>query len=469
MPREAAELLMCMKKEGISPSLASFNRLLAALVSAGRFDETLRLFSEFVDSEKSRVRLDTFTYNVVIRGLCGEKRMQDANDMFAEMLRRKVVPNRVTFNTLIHGYCKVGDLEEAFRVRDRMKARGVSPNLVTFNSLLSGLCQAQRMEEAKQLLEEMETHGFVPDEYTYANLFNGHSRCGGTESADSLWGLYREMSTNGVQLNDYTCSILLNGLCREGKMTEAEEVLKNLSFTPNTVMYNTVVDGYCRLADMNRALSTVQWMETIGILEEMGEKGFKPDGVSFGTLINCLCKEGNLLEAESLLRDMECRGVSPNVQVYNMLVHGYSKRRKDFRSRRIGSHAERNGNLEESNDLAIDMKAKGLVLNALTYDTLVKGHCQLKDFTGAYLWCKEMFEKGFLLRAYTCNELIIGLRREDTFRLKVKPGKTYLIRLINAALNDDLPLQYCDADAIYLKLSAQTLSSSLLDRPPMSF
>jgi len=45
----------------------------------------------------------------------------------------------------------------------------------------------------------------------------------------------------------------------------------------------------------------------------------------------------------------------------------------------------------------------------------------------------------------------------DTFRLKVKPGKTYLLRLINAALNDELffsianhSLTVVEADAVYV-------------------
>lgn len=46
----------------------------------------------------------------------------------------------------------------------------------------------------------------------------------------------------------------------------------------------------------------------------------------------------------------------------------------------------------------------------------------------------------------------------DTFRLKVQPGKTYLLRLINAALNDELffsianhTLTVVEADAVYVK------------------
>ncbi|XP_031276206.1 laccase-17-like [Pistacia vera] len=63
--------------------------------------------------------------------------------------------------------------------------------------------------------------------------------------------------------------------------------------------------------------------------------------------------------------------------------------------------------------------------------------------------------------AYTINGLpgpLYNCSAEDTFKLKVKPGKTYLLRLINAALNDELffsianhTLQIVDVDAIYVK------------------
>ncbi|MFS8035304.1 putative laccase [Helianthus anomalus] len=63
--------------------------------------------------------------------------------------------------------------------------------------------------------------------------------------------------------------------------------------------------------------------------------------------------------------------------------------------------------------------------------------------------------------AYTFNGLpgpLYNCSAKDTFKLKVKPGKTYLLRLINAALNDELffsianhTLTIVEADAIYTK------------------
>ncbi|KAL7595343.1 hypothetical protein Lser_V15G28002 [Lactuca serriola] len=63
--------------------------------------------------------------------------------------------------------------------------------------------------------------------------------------------------------------------------------------------------------------------------------------------------------------------------------------------------------------------------------------------------------------AYTFNGLpgpFYNCSAKDTFKLKVKPNKTYLLRLINAALNDELffsianhTLRVVEADAIYVK------------------
>ncbi|XP_074341580.1 laccase-17-like [Apium graveolens] len=63
--------------------------------------------------------------------------------------------------------------------------------------------------------------------------------------------------------------------------------------------------------------------------------------------------------------------------------------------------------------------------------------------------------------AYTFNGLpgpLYNCSSKDTFKLKVKPGKTYLLRFINAALNDELffgianhSLTVVEADAIYVK------------------
>ncbi|RCV28085.1 hypothetical protein SETIT_5G377800v2 [Setaria italica] len=70
--------------------------------------------------------------------------------------------------------------------------------------------------------------------------------------------------------------------------------------------------------------------------------------------------------------------------------------------------------------------------------------------------------------AFTINGLpgpLYNCSAKDTFKLKVQPGKTYMLRIINAALNDELffsiaghPLTIVDVDAVYIKpITVETL------------
>ncbi|KAM3333661.1 hypothetical protein ACQJBY_028645 [Aegilops geniculata] len=70
--------------------------------------------------------------------------------------------------------------------------------------------------------------------------------------------------------------------------------------------------------------------------------------------------------------------------------------------------------------------------------------------------------------AFTINGLpgpLYNCSAKDTFKLKVKPGRTYMLRIINAALNDELffsiaghPLTIVDVDAVYIKpITVETL------------
>ncbi|KAK1567258.1 hypothetical protein Q3G72_009948 [Acer saccharum] len=290
MPVEALQLYSSLRKDGGFPSLASLNLLLDCLVTCHRFEDIvdsgfqpdkftyekavqaavkigdLKRAREVVDLMKKRgVRPNVFIYNVLIGVLCKEKKMRDAGKLFDEMCKRNLVPTRLTYNTLIDGYCKAAELGKAFGLRERMKIENVEANLVTFNSLLSGLCKAKRMEEAKKVCQEMEANGFVPDWFTYSILFDGFSRTG---DGEGVIALYKEAIGKGARINSYTCSILSEEIF--GK--EMENVL-----VPNDVMFNTIVNGYCRRGDINRAIFTIEQMENCGV---------RSNCITFNSLIN---------------------------------------------------------------------------------------------------------------------------------------------------------------------------------------
>ncbi|CAA0830392.1 Pentatricopeptide repeat-containing protein -mitochondrial [Striga hermonthica] len=134
-------------------------RQIRSAVKLGDVGRGLELMSLM---KNSGWRPSWFVYNVLISGLCKERRLGDARKLFDEMRRLNVAPTTVTYNTLIDGYCKSWDLEGAFVFRERMKNDKVDTNIVTYNTLLSGLCKMGRMDEANKVWGKWRPMGSFP-------------------------------------------------------------------------------------------------------------------------------------------------------------------------------------------------------------------------------------------------------------------------------------------------------------------
>ncbi|KAB5539161.1 hypothetical protein DKX38_016694 [Salix brachista] len=470
------------------------------------YEKLLRHFKEICHLELRKVVPNVFVYNVLIGGLCKDKRIRDAEKLFGEMYVRNLVPNTVTFNTLIDGYCKAGEVDLAFGLRERMKKEKVEPSIITFNSLLSGLCKARRIEEARSMLKEIESNGFVPDGFTYSIILDGLLKS--DDGAGAALDLYREAIGKGVKIDNFTCSILLNGLCKEGKVEKAVEVLKSLvehGLVPGEVIYNTIVNGYCQIGDMDKAILTIEQMESRGlrpnciafnsvigkfcelqmidkaeewvkkmvgkgiapsvetynilidgygrlcdfsrcfqVLEEMEGNGEKPNVISYGSLINCLCKDRKVLEAEMVLRDMVGRGVLPNANIYNMLIDGCCTV----------------GKLKEALRFFDEMSKNEIGATIVTYNALIKGLCKMGKLKEA----EEMFflitSTGHCPDVITYNSLISGYSNAGNLQKCLELYETMKKLGLKPTINTFHPLiSGCSKEGIKLK---ETLFNEML-------
>ncbi|XP_047333930.1 pentatricopeptide repeat-containing protein At5g12100, mitochondrial-like [Impatiens glandulifera] len=481
LPNEATEVYTLIKGEGKCSYWPSFKLFLESLVSLGQHRKTIDIICEIVNlgfhvdkfayskAIQSAVKLgelvkamdflndmrrrgmnpNGFIYNILISGLCKEKRIEDARKMFDEMIDRKVVPNAVSFNTLIDGYCKIGDLEKAFDVRERMKVANVEPTIVTFNTLLGGLCRKQMLDKARNLSVEMKARGFSPDGFTLSILFDELIR---NNDVESPLAMFEELlEKKGVNVNAHALTVLVNGLCKHAKMDKAEEILKKSierGFVPTEILFNTIIDGYCRANDVEKALTTLgsivptsiafnsiirhfyvsdrmneatEWVKKMvekglfpnlqtyntlidgygksrqfdkcfEILDTMESQGITPNVVTYGSIVNSLCKEMRLIDAETTMRDMVKKGVNANTRIYNMLIHGYCT---------IGM-------MEDANRLFEEMVQKGLSPNVVTCNALIHSLCKKGRMEEAEAMASRVLE----LNVITYNILISGYSME---------------------------------------------------------
>ncbi|CAI9755198.1 unnamed protein product [Fraxinus pennsylvanica] len=84
--------------------------------------------------------------------------------------------------------------------------------------------------------------------------------------------------------------------------------MREKEICPSVQSCNILIDSYGRSRQFEKCLQ---------ILEEMENNRLRPNVISYGSLLNCLCKDGRLLEAEVLFKHMVNRSIWPNVQIYN--------------------------------------------------------------------------------------------------------------------------------------------------------
>lgn len=86
-----------------------------------------------------------------------------------------------------------------------------------------------------------------------------------------------------------------------------------MGYQPNTVFLNTLLLGLCINDEV---------MKAFHFHNDLIMKGFKMNQVSYGVLINGLCKVGEYGAYVRILRQIESQLVTPNAVMYNTSIDG---------------------------------------------------------------------------------------------------------------------------------------------------
>ncbi|CAK9138390.1 unnamed protein product [Ilex paraguariensis] len=186
--------------------------------------------------------------------------------------------------------------------------------------------------------------------------------------------------------------------------------MAGMGAAPNVQTYNTQIDRYGQSYQFERCFE---------ILEEMENKGLKLNVLSCDSVINCLCKDGRLLEVEVILKTMEDGRVSTNAQIYNMLIDGHCIGGKMRDASRFFKEMLRN-----DITLTLVIKDQNFVLGLCKKDKVAEAEemaLQIKskehgDVKKAFALHHEMLNRGIHPDRMTYNSLIMGCFKEGKFQ-----------------------------------------------------
>ncbi|KAI3458806.1 hypothetical protein Pfo_015469 [Paulownia fortunei] len=223
--------------------------------------------------------------------------------------------------------------------------------------------------------------------------------------------LFKDICNLGIPVDEYTMSIAINSYClsnrvdfgfsvlgwffKRGCVPDAftfSTLLKGLRLCKlNVVTYGTVIDGLCKAGNTAMAIELLRVMEK-GVMIDCK---IYPNLLTFNSLIDAFCKEGLVDEAKDVLRIMMQKNVVPDVVSYNSLMDGYCLQ----------------GQLDEARNVFDSMASKNITPDIRSFNILINGYCRNMKIDDAMHLFHEMPRKGLKPNVVTYSSLLQGLFR----------------------------------------------------------
>ncbi|KAK4743050.1 hypothetical protein SAY87_001051 [Trapa incisa] len=306
------------------------------------------------------------------------------------------VKNTKVCNAYLRGLFKSRKAREALKVLDEMLERDseLPPSDITGEIVFSALLRREYTEtvtedEIAELVMKFGRHGIFPDSIKLSKLITRLSKSGKIEKA---WDFLQEIFRLGGPVEAGLCNALLSGFGWANdinKMNKLLRKMKEMNVEPNIVTFGILINHLCKFRRLDDALEVFKQMNGEG--NDGISICVKPDAVIYNTLINGLCKVGRQQEGLELLEKMKLQsGCSPTTVTYNCLIDNYCK----------------SGEIERARALFDRMSEEGLVPNEITLNILVDGMSKNGRINSAVQLLREMKVIGLTPSAKIYTSLI---------------------------------------------------------------
>nr|KAJ0228022.1 hypothetical protein LSAT_V11C100005310 [Lactuca sativa] len=273
------------------------------------------------------------------------------------------------------------------------------PPVRQFNHILIKIAKMKQYPTAISLILDHDLLGFnssvKPNLYTFSIAINCFCHTGRVDLGFSVYGKVVKL---GYKPDSAIINTLIRGLCDNGNICEAlkfSEMNMNNGLQPTVVTFGTIINGICKKDGPQAAHRFLQLVEET--------KGFHLGATEYNTIINGLCKDRHLTEAREIYFEMEKKGILPDVITFNSLIQGYCNL----------------GLWEKVNGLSTEMKDQGISYDVVTFSILVHYWFKQGRTEEAHKIIKLMLESGMKPDTYMYTSVIHGyclLRKVDYAR-----------------------------------------------------
>nr|GMC78826.1 putative pentatricopeptide repeat-containing protein At1g12700, mitochondrial [Ipomoea batatas]GMD44334.1 putative pentatricopeptide repeat-containing protein At1g12700, mitochondrial [Ipomoea batatas]GME18830.1 putative pentatricopeptide repeat-containing protein At1g12700, mitochondrial [Ipomoea batatas] len=432
-------------KCGLEFNVVTFNTLIKGLFLDNKIVEAVGLFKKLVRENVCKV--DQITYGTVIDGLCKSGHTQNALDLLIVMQEEGPKPNTIAYNTVIDSLCKDRMVDQALGLLSEMIERGIPPNIFTYTFLIQCLCNFSRWKEVMKLMNEMVQHNVYP---------------GRMNEARKAFGRVVE---SGLQPDIRTYNTLINGYCKIKEIEEARKAFGQMvesGLQPNVWTYNTLINGYCKIKEMDEAMH---------LFCEIPQKGLHPNVVTYTTMLQGFFLVRRCSAALELFQEMLVAGHKPDFCTSCVLLGGLCDNGLVEQAMSVYHQLDRNGNGSHDYDTIIidrvckigrlniarnvfnGLISKGRRLDVNTYNVMINGLCRGGFLDEALELLRKMEKNDCLPNTVTYNVILQEFVREK----KCHEANLLLDEMVGKGISLDRCTFFFLNDLLALKTGDETV------------
>ncbi|XP_075481863.1 pentatricopeptide repeat-containing protein At3g29230-like isoform X1 [Primulina tabacum] len=211
--------------------------IISGYAEMGLVKEAIELYDKM---EEGGFNLDDGTFVCILSAS-----VESGSICLGKRVHRSIIKSRhkcsiLVSNALIDMYGKCGSLNKAWAVFNAMERK----NVVSWNTMIHGLAMHGYEQKALHLFARMKQEGCTPDKVTFVGVLSACTHAGMVkEGICYFYGMKRDYRIV-PEIQHYGCLIDLLG--RGGRLSEAFQLVLDMPFDPNVVIWGSLL-GACRM------------------------------------------------------------------------------------------------------------------------------------------------------------------------------------------------------------------------------
>ncbi|KAL5580766.1 hypothetical protein UlMin_013208 [Ulmus minor] len=248
---------------------------------------------------------DVYILNSLVHfyGSCGD--LDSAYRVFLKIPRRDVV----SWNSMITAFVQGNCLEEAFELFREMVVLDMKPNDVTMVSVVSACAKKEDIEFGRWLCSYIERNGIEVNLTLNNAMLDMYVKCGSVEDAQNLFDKMPEKDV-------VSWTTMLDGYTRSGKYDKAQRVFEDFPYQ-DIAAWNVLISCYEQNGKPKEALDVFHRLQS--------NKSLKPDEFTLVSTLSACAQMGAIDLGRWIDVYMKKQGLKLNCHLTTSLIDMYAK------------------------------------------------------------------------------------------------------------------------------------------------